>query len=149
MDTDSNMGSFFKICLRGFIANLGIILYKLFRYASISLFLFSVFIVLLYGIYLSVGAAISENNGIISAFDFISLNINSVSKSHFFNDFINLIEICIYTFAFSLFLNLPFNFKSTLFMRHSRYEDMNLKKSIDLTDIDPNEILIRNNNSSN
>ena len=143
MNTDSNMDSFFKICLKSGFVNLGLILYKLFRYVSISLFLLAIFVVVLYGIYLSVGAAISENNGVVSPFDFISLNINTVGKSHFFSDFINLIEICIYTFVFSLFLNLPLRFKSTSFISAARSKTM----PIELNEIDKKENLIRNNNS--
>lgn len=145
MNTDFNRGSFFKICLKCGFDNIGIILYRLLRYVSISLFLLAVFIVVLYGIYLSVGTAISENVGAVSAFDFISLNINSVSKSHFFNDFINLIEICIYTFVISLFFSLPLKFKSTSFISAATSKTM----PIDLNEIDKKEILIRNDNSSN
>lgn len=129
MNINFKTSHFFKKCSRMFLDNIWIYLYRLFRYISISLFMCAMFIVLLYGIYLSVGAAISENNGDVSAFDFVYYNLNSINKSHFFNDFVNLIELCIYTFVFSLFLSFPLRFKLVS-------ENIDFKKSIDLTDID-------------
>jgi hypothetical protein len=93
----SFLKEFFKICFD----DIEITIYKLFNFLTVFISSVSLIIAILYGIYLSVGAAIAENKGIMSSYDFINLSLNNYANSHFFKFFSNLIQLCIFSFLFT------------------------------------------------